>query len=57
MLSNEETISLMLDVLRRTTKSAEMMKTLSNSDEFIDLIEAINKSNSNSFYFDGMNSE
>ena len=39
MLSNEETIYLMLDILRRTTKSNEMTRLLANSDEFIDLLD------------------
>lgn len=39
MLSAEETIALMLDVLRRTTKSSEMTRILANSDEFLDLID------------------
>lgn len=39
MLSTEDTIILMLDILRRTTKSNEMIKLIANSDEFLDLIE------------------
>lgn len=41
MLSSEETIEIMLEILRRTSKSIEMTRTLANSDEFIDLIESI----------------
>lgn len=48
MLSAEETIALMLDVLRRTTKSSEMTRILANSDEFLDLIDQVHLLNSSS---------
>ncbi|KAL4473369.1 hypothetical protein ABPG72_015612 [Tetrahymena utriculariae] len=53
MLSAEDTINLMLDILRRTTKSNEMTRLLVNSDEFVDLIEQIKIINNESNFFGG----
>ncbi len=41
MLSNEETINLMVDILRRVIKSAEMSRNLYANDEFKTLVSII----------------
>ena len=41
MFSNEETTSILIEILRRVTKSNEMTKVIFMSNEFKDLITSI----------------
>jgi len=49
MLSNEETLDFMMNVMRRVSTSNEMIKSLLKSDEFRQLMTTIQET---SFYVD-----
>jgi len=49
MLSNEETLDFMMNVMRRVSTSNEMIKSLLKSDEFRQLLTTIQET---SFYVD-----
>ena len=48
MLSAEETVNFMIDILRRVAKSNELINILCDSNEFKDIVQVIQ--NKSSFY-------